>query len=77
MAEVIVETTTYKDRMREEYLQLKDRYDKLHRMVTKYEAGTLDFTPTCSLDLLKAQKKAMGEYLHCLEIRAEIEEVTL
>lgn len=77
MAEVIIETTTYKDRMREEYLQLKDRYNKLHRMVTKYEAGTLDFTPTCSLDLLKAQKKAMGEYLHCLEIRAEIEKVAL
>lgn len=71
------ETTDYKERMKEEYHQLKDRYTKLHRMVTKYEAGTLDFTPSCSLDLLKAQKKAMGEYLHCLEIRAEIEKVAL
>ena len=67
----------YKARMKKEYWQLKDRYNKLHTMVTKYEAGTLDFTPTCSLDLLKQQKAAMGQYLHRLEIRAEIEKVNL
>ena len=67
----------YKVRMKNEYWQLKDRYNKLHNMVTKYEAGTLDFTPTCSLELLKEQKAAMGQYLHCLEIRAEIESVKL
>ena len=67
----------YKVRMKNEYWQLKDRYNKLHTMVTKYEAGTLDFTPTCSLELLTKQKAAMGQYLHCLEIRAEIEGVVL
>ena len=67
----------YKERMKKEYWQLKDRYNKLHKMVTKYEAGTLDFTPNCSLGLLKEQKAAMGQYLHCLEIRAEIEGVNL
>ena len=67
----------YKVRMKNEYWQLKDRYNKLHTMVTKYEAGTLDFTPTCSLELLTKQKAAMGQYLHCLEIRAEIEGVEL
>ena len=67
----------YKERMKDEYHQLKTRYDKLHKMVTKYEAGTLDFTPNCPLELLKQQKKAMGEYLHCLEVRAEIEKVEL
>ena len=67
----------YKERMKKEYWQLKDRYNKLHTMCTKYEAGTLDFTPTCSLELLKQQKAAMGQYLHCLEIRAEIEGVNL
>ena len=65
----------YKDRFRAEYLQTKIRYEKLHKMVVKYEAGTLNFKPTCSLDLLKAQKKAMGEYLYCLELRAEIEHI--
>lgn len=67
----------YKERMKKEYWQLKDRYDKLHRMCVRYEAGTLDFTPTCSLELLKEQKAAMGRYLNCLEIRAEIEDVKL
>lgn len=67
----------YKERMKKEYWQLKDRYNKLHNMCIKYEAGTLDFTPTCSLDLLKEQKSAMGNYLRCLEIRAEIEGVNM
>lgn len=44
---------------------------------TKYEAGTLDFTPNCSLDLLRQQKRHMGEYLHDLEIRAEVEGIEL
>jgi hypothetical protein len=67
----------YKERMKKEYWQLKDRYTKLHNMCIKYEAGTLDFTPTCSLALLKEQKAAMGNYLLCLEVRAEIEGVKL
>ena len=67
----------YKERMKKEYWQIKDRYTKLHNMCIKYEAGTLDFTPTCSLELLKEQKGAMGNYLRCLEIRAEIEGVAL
>ena len=67
----------YKERMKNEYWQLKDRYNKLHQMCIRYEAGTLDFTPNCPLDLLKKQKAAMGQYLQCLEIRAEIEGVAL
>ena len=67
----------YKERMKKEYWQLKDRYNKLHQMCIKYEAGTLDFTPSCSLELLKEQKAAMGNYLHILEVRAEIEGVAL
>lgn len=67
----------YKERFKVEYYQTKIRYEKLHRMCVKYEAGTLDFTPTCSLELLKEQKAAMGNYLRCLEVRAEIEGVAL
>lgn len=67
----------YKERMKKEYWQLKDRYTKLHNMCIKHEAGTLDFTPPCSLELLKEQKGAMGNYLRCLEVRAEIEGVKL
>lgn len=67
----------YKERFKAEYLQTKIRYDKLHAMTVKYEAGTLPFTPTCSLDLLKEQKSLMGQYLNKLEIRAEIEGIEL
>lgn len=67
----------YKERFKAEYAQTKIRYEKLHRMTVKYEAGTLDFTPSCPIDLLKKQKSAMGQYLNCLEIRSEIEGVDL
>lgn len=67
----------YKERFMAEYLQTKIRYEKLHRMTVKWEAGTLDFEPSCPIELLKKQKAAMGEYLHCLEIRAEIEKVPI
>lgn len=68
---------TWQERMKQEYRETKERYEKLHRMVTKYEGGTLNFTPNCSIDLLKQQKRHMGEYLHDLEIRAEVEGVNL
>lgn len=68
---------TWQNRMKREYRETKERYEKLHKMVTKYEAGTLDFTPNCSIDLLRQQKRHMGEYLHDLEIRAEIEGIEL
>ena len=67
----------YKDRMRNEYIELKDKYDKLHRMLVKYDAGKLDFTPNCSIGLLREQASTMGKYLYILEMRALIEEVEL
>ena len=67
----------FKDRFRAEYWQTKIRYTKLHAMVVKLEAGTLPFTPKCSLELFKQQKRAMGEYLYALEVRAQIEGIEL
>ena len=67
----------YKNRMKAEYLQTKIRYDKLHKMIVKYESNTLDFEPSCSLDLLKKQASAMVQYLYYLECRAEIEGIEL
>lgn len=67
----------YKERMKNEYAELKDRYTKLHRMCVKYDAGTLEFAPTCPIELLREQKAVMGRYLNILEIRAEIEGVEL
>ena len=67
----------YQDRFKAEYLQLKMRYNKLHNMIIKYEAGKLNFKPKCDIELLKRQKAAMGQYLYYLEVRAEIENIDL
>lgn len=73
----LMNSSDYKERFKAEYLQAKIRYDKLDTMTVKYEAGTLNFTPSCSLELLKDQKKFMGNYIRCLKIRAEIEGIKL
>lgn len=70
-------SSDYKDRFIGEYWQTRIRYDKLHDMTVKYEAGKLNFTPSCPLDLLKEQKKYMGMYLNKLEVRAILEDVDL
>lgn len=73
----LMNSADYKERFKAEYLQTKIRYDKLDEMTVKYEAGTLPFTPTCALQLLKEQKMYMGNYIRCLKIRAEIEGIKL
>lgn len=67
----------YKLRMINEYKELKGKYDRLHRMLVKYDAGKLDFTPTCPIDLLRKQASIMGQYLYVLETRAVIEDINL
>lgn len=67
----------YRARFVAEYRQTKIRYNKLHKMLTKADAHTLDFEPSCPLDLLREQKANMGKYLYCLEVRAEIEGISL
>ena len=96
----LMNSSDYKDRFKAEYWQAKIRYDKLDYMIVKYEANTLNFTPTCSLEisnqyrftrrnvlrsniqwrqleLLKEQKKYLGNYIRTLKIRAEIEGIKL
>jgi hypothetical protein len=67
----------FEDRLKEEYTELKKKYNNLHKTLIKLEAGTCDFSPKCSLELLKRQAKAMGEYLYTLELRAEVEGIEL
>lgn len=67
----------YKERMVNEYKELKERYGKLHRMLVKYDAGKLEFEPTCPIDLLREQAATMGRYLYILEERAVIEGIDL
>lgn len=67
----------YQDRFRAEYFQAKIRHEKLSAMLTKYDEGTLEFTPSCPIELLKRQQSILSDYIKCLEERAEIEKVLL
>ena len=69
----LMKSEDYKDRFRAEYYQLEDRIDKLANMLEKYKAGTLNFTPSCSYELLSYQLQTMNAYKRVLEERAEIE----
>ena len=73
----LMNSESYKERFKAEYYQTKIRYDKLHKMLIKYEAGTLNFTPTCDTSILEEQAYHMGMYLKKLEIRAEVEGIEL
>lgn len=73
----MMESPDYKERFKAEYIQTKIRYGKLHSLIVRYDANTLDFEPACSLELLKKQAAAMGQYLYCLEVRAQVEGITL
>ena len=73
----MMESADYVARFKAEYYQTKIRYEKLRKMMAKYQAGTLNFQPKCSLDLLKQQANTMFDYLYFLEIRAEVEQIEL
>lgn len=73
----LMNSSDYNDRFKAEYQQVKIRYEKLHKMLVKWDAGTLDFEPTCPQPLLLEQERYMREYIRCLETRAEIEAVDL
>ncbi len=73
----LMQSEDYKERFAAEYWQTKNRYEKLHKMLIKAEAGTLPFTPTCPIHLLEDQEHTMECYLRHLEVRAEIEGIDL
>lgn len=72
-----MESEDFKERFVAEYQQTKIRYDKLHAMIVKYEAGTLQFSPVTPLEILKKQASFMGQYLYVLELRAQLEGIEL
>lgn len=73
----MMNSTDYKERFKAEYCQTRIRYGKLFDMCVKYKAGTLPFAPSCSIDVLMEQLRVMGQYIMMLEVRAEIEGITL
>ena len=71
----MMSSTDYKERFLAEYYQLETRYLKLKAMVDKWDAGTLEFTPTCPRATYNFQLRAMKDYLDALVIRAKMEGV--
>lgn len=67
----------YKIRFINEYKELKLKTEKLENLLKGYKARTLNFTPTCSYELLNTQLMIMKSYLAILEERARIEKVEL
>lgn len=85
----LMNSSDYKDRFCAEYAQTKIRYEKLKAYNNKIEASRRThehpFTPKqveepphdCPESLLREQQSVMGQYLHTLEVRAEIEGIDL
>lgn len=73
----LMNSSDYKDRFKAEVYQLKIRRDKLLNMLIKYKNNQLDFTPTCSYELLHKQLVIMDNYLDVLRERAKVENVEL
>jgi hypothetical protein len=63
-------SSDWKARFLAEYAQTKIRYDKLHSLIVRREVGKLEFETPITLEMWKAQAKAMGDYLFELEKQA-------
>ena len=73
----LMTSNDYKDRFMAEYYQVKIRYQKLKSILDKYEEGTLDFEPNCSISLLMIQRDIMEDYLNVLQDRAIVENIEI
>ena len=87
----LMESSDYRDRFVAEYCQTKIRYEKLKAFNNKIEAARrvlsnpfecrpkdiVEPKHDCPEDLLRDQQSVMGQYLHILEVRAEIEGIDL
>lgn len=82
----------WKERLKAEYAQTKERYEKLKAYNTRQEVSRHiePHKPICSEadvkeresgnyreELMQRQQSIMGEYLHILELRAALENIKL
>lgn len=74
----------WKERLKKEYSELKERYEKLKAYNTKLEVkysisrcGDSSLEDSYRCNLLREQQRIMGNYLHHLELRAELEHINL
>lgn len=68
-------SSDYKERFKAEYNQLVIRYNGLRNMLDKWDAGELNFTPTCDRSIYDDQLKAMQSYINVLKQRSALEKI--
>lgn len=87
----MMNSSDYRERFIAEYWQTKIRYEKLKAFNNKIDAAfqTMGVCPgeegkrvempvhDCPASVLREQQSIMGNYLHILEVRAEIEGIDL
>ncbi len=75
--------SNWQERLKEEYAQLKDKYEKLkaYNNSIEVERHIKPCTDTPEeaycYHLMREQQSAMGEYLHLLELRAKLKGIEL
>lgn len=75
--------SNWQERLKEEYTQLKQKYEKLKSYNNEIEVkrNLEPFTETVEEDyrfrLMREQQSVMGNYLHLLELRAKLENIEL
>lgn len=70
-------SSDYKERFKAEYVQLKNRFVGLKRMLKAWDDGKLSFKPSCPRGLLEDQRAYMANYIVALEQRAFFEGIKL
>lgn len=73
----MMESNDYKERFKAEYYQLDIRLNKLKEFISKYDKGELDFTPSCSIEVLRGQALNMWGYKNSLIRRSKEEGIEL
>lgn len=68
---------SYKENIKEEYLQLKKRRKQLIDRIREFKTKGFDADFQYNYDVLREQANAMLIYMQCLETRAELEGITL
>ena len=73
----LMSSTDWKDRFIAEYLQIKIRYEKLHKLIVRREVGKIEFNTPIPLASWNEQAYYMGMYLHELEKQAVLHGIEL
>ena len=70
-------TDNYKERFKEEYFFVLNKYNKLKLTINRYYMDQLDFEPDTPIRILESQLHTMHSYLEILRDRSRYEDIDL